>query len=67
MISAARHPTPIAGPLVLQEGMVGNIDASATRKPNTPRTCKRESSTASGDDPIRHVPQEWKVEVPASR
>ncbi len=34
--SAAFAPTIIAGALVLPEGTVGKIEASATRKPSTP-------------------------------
>src|SRR5262249_51359329 len=48
MRSAAFSPTMIAGALVLPDGMVGKIEASAMRKPCSPLTFSVSSTTAFG-------------------
>ena len=45
MNSDARMAMAMAGPLVLPEIRVGMMDVSMTRKPCTPRTRKRVSTT----------------------
>ena len=59
--SAARSATIIVGAFVLPPGITGNTDASATRRPATPRTRSSGSSTAwsSSAAPIRQVPTGW--------
>ena len=47
----------ITGPFVLAETMDGMIDASITRRPATPLTRQRSSTTASAKAPMRQVPQ----------
>jgi hypothetical protein len=47
------------GAWVLAEGIVGMTEASATRKPSTPRTRRSASTTASRPDPIAQVPTGW--------
>ena len=49
----------IAGALVLPPGISGMIDASATRRPSTPRTRSCSSTTESSSVPIRQVPTGW--------
>src|SRR5262249_10270279 len=43
----ANSPIMMLGALVLAEGIVGMTEASATRRPSTPRTRKSTSTTAS--------------------
>ena len=57
MMSAAFHPIAMLGPLMLHDGIVGMTEASATRKPVTPRTLKRVSTTVFASLAIRQVPQ----------
>jgi len=45
--------------LTFPRGMVGITDASATRRPSTPRTFSSPSTTASSSTPILHVPAGW--------
>ena len=56
-ISAHFSPIIIHGMLVLPETIIGMIEASATRKPCIPRTCKRSSTTERGSTPILQVPE----------
>ena len=56
---AAFSPIMIDGALVLPEVSVGMIEASATRKPEMPRTRRRSSTTAFGSLPILQVPTGW--------
>jgi hypothetical protein len=46
MKSAARSPIMVAGACVLQVGMIGITDASATVSPSSPRTASLLSTTA---------------------
>src|SRR6185295_13878194 len=46
----------MVGKIVFDEGIVGNIDESITRKPAIPRTLSSGSTTAAGSMPIRQVP-----------
>ena len=56
-ISAIFSPTMIDGALVLPEGMVGKIEASATRRPWMPCTRSLSSTTVFGPSgPMRQVP-----------
>src|SRR5439155_13251052 len=57
--SAARSPMIIAAVFVFAETIDGITDASATRRPRTPRTRSDGSTTASGPTPMRHVPTGW--------
>src|SRR5262245_723590 len=59
IMSAAFSPIMIEGALVLPEVSVGMIEASATRSPVTPRTCKWSSTTAIASKPILQVPTGW--------
>lgn len=59
MKSAPRSPTMIAGALVFPEGSRGMIEQSATRRPETPRTRNRGSTTEFSSPPMRHVPTGW--------
>ena len=52
----AWQPSAIAGPLAPAETWVGITEQSATRRPCTPFTRSRGSTTASASDPIRQVP-----------
>ncbi len=45
----------------------GITEASMTRRPATPCTASRSSTTARGSCPILHVPTGWKIVVPRSR
>ncbi len=56
MRSAHFSPTMMAGALVLPDGMVGKIAASATRRPVRPWTLSWSSTTALGPGPMRQVP-----------
>ena len=58
---AAFSPIIIDGALVLPEVSVGMIEASATRKPDIPRTRRRSSTTAAASLslPILQVPTGW--------
>ena len=47
-MSAAFSPTMIEGALVLPDGMVGKIEASATRRPSRPCTLSLSSTTVPG-------------------
>src|SRR5205823_9915504 len=59
-ISAIFSPTMIEGALVLPEGMVGKIEASATRRPSRPCTFNLSSTTVPGPaGPMRQVPTGW--------
>ena len=49
-------PTMIDGALVLPDGMVGKMDASATRRPSMPCTRSFSSTTVFGPCPMRQVP-----------
>ena len=57
--SAARHAMAIIGPLVLPDSMVGATERSITRKPCTPLTRSRASTTLCSSPPMRQVPQAW--------
>src|SRR5215472_6037840 len=56
----ANSPIMMLGALVLAEGIVGMTEASAMRRPWTPRTRSSASTTASSPDPIAQVPAGWK-------
>ena len=56
IISAAFSPIMIAVALVFVLTICGMMEASTTRNASMPRTRKRGSTTASGSEPIRHVP-----------
>ena len=66
------RPASSVGELVLPLVMLGIAPASTTRRPRTPRTRQRASSTAIGSPsrPMRVVPTGWKMVLamsPASR
>ena len=55
--SADFSPTMMHGALVLPDGMVGKIEASAMRRPSRPCTLSRSSTTVLGPaGPMRQVP-----------
>ena len=55
--SAAFSPTMMHGAFVLPDGMVGKIEASAMRRPSSPCTLSRSSTTVLGPSgPMRQVP-----------
>src|SRR5262249_24309564 len=56
----ANSPIMMLGALVLAEGIVGMTEASAMRRPLTPRTPSSASTTASSPDPIAQVPTGWR-------
>jgi hypothetical protein len=56
----ANSPIMMLGALVLAEGIVGITDASAMRRPSTPRTRNSASTTASRSDPMAQVPTRWR-------
>src|SRR5262249_22901137 len=56
----ANSPIMMLGALVLAEGIVGMTEASAIRRPSTPRTRSSASTTASSPDPIAQVPTGWR-------
>src|SRR5581483_1846283 len=56
IMAAAFSPIIVVGALVLPPTSVGMIDASHTRRPVTPRTRRRASTTAIGSTPILQVP-----------
>src|SRR6202035_4114801 len=60
MKSAARSPMTVTGACVLQLGMIGITEASAIRRPSSPRTISRSSTTDRSSLPIFAVPQVWK-------
>src|SRR5258708_6021033 len=55
--SAARSPIMVTGAWVLQVGMIGITEASAIRRPSTPCTASRSSTTDMSSLPIFAVPQ----------
>jgi hypothetical protein len=59
IMSAARSAMASTVAFGLALGIVGITDASATRRPATPRTRSRRSTTASVSDPSRQVPTGW--------
>src|SRR6202012_4882511 len=60
MKSAARSAIITTGAFVLQDGMIGITEASAIRKPSTPRTRSDGSTTDCSPLPMAQVPQVWK-------
>src|SRR6516225_7162503 len=56
----ANSPIMMQGALVLADGIVGMTDASAIRRPRTPRTRSSASTTASRPGPIAQVPTGWR-------
>ena len=56
IMAAAFSAIIMIGPEVLPLMSVGMMEASATRNPRTPRTQRRESTTASSSLPMRQVP-----------
>ncbi len=57
--SAARSAIMIVAALVFPLTTAGMIDASATRKPSSPRTLRRSSTTAASSWPILQLPERW--------
>ena len=56
----------MTGEFVLPEVIVGMIEASTTRNPESPWTRSWASTTAKGSSPMRHVPTGWKMVVAIS-
>ncbi|KAG0920899.1 hypothetical protein G6F31_020535 [Rhizopus arrhizus] len=69
MNPAARSASITTGTLVLPETSVGMMEQSTTRRPATPCTRRRSSTTAIGSlrGPILAVPEGWKMVAPYSR
>src|SRR5690606_18151237 len=59
IMSAAFSAIMMTGALVLPDVTIGMTDASITRKPSMPCTFNCASTTASGSEPILHVPTGW--------
>src|SRR3954447_7379671 len=59
MRPAAFSPIMTTVACVLALGMVGTIDASATRSASRPCTLRVESTTLSSPGPMRQVPLAW--------
>ena len=59
IMSDARSAIIMTGAWMLPEVIDGITDASATRRPSTPRTRRRGSTTAPSSLPMRHVPHGW--------
>src|SRR6266566_5252690 len=57
MKSAARSPIMLTAAWVLQLGIIGMTEASATRRPSMPRTASNSSTTDKLSLPILAVPQ----------
>ena len=57
--SAARSPIMVTGARVWPPVITGITEASATRRPSTPRTRSCGSTTAPASEPMRHVPTGW--------
>src|SRR4051812_4476263 len=65
--SAAFSAIMMIGTLVFPETRVGMTEPSTTHKPSTPRTRSRGSTTASSSEPMRQVPEGWKIVAPCRR
>ncbi len=57
----------IAAALVLVETTRGITEASITRRPSTPRTRSRSSTTERASPPMRQVPAGWNTVPPLAR